>query len=116
MTAVNQLAFSVPSKHVTERSTVIVTVKFLDRTSGLVTPTNAKYRIDDISSGAQIADWTALTPASSNSITVTSTQNAILNNTRNVERKQMTVAADYGLSTEYRETAVWTVENVAGTI
>lgn len=115
MTAVNQLAFSVPSRHVTEKSTVIVTVKYIDRTTGLVTPTNAKYRIDDVGSGCQIVDWTALSAASSNAITITSTQNVIYNCTRKYEKKQITVAADYGLTTEYRDTTVWTVENVVGT-
>ena len=56
----------------------------------------------------------AVAAASSASIAITATHNAIQDDGNVSERKQLTVAADYGLATQVTETAEWVVTNVHG--
>jgi hypothetical protein len=85
------------------------------RTAGdAVVPTNAYYRIDNLTGGSVVKDWTSLTPASSISIAVTSTYDALNSQCNKTEKLQITVDADHGLSTQVRTTAEWLVENVRG--
>src|SRR5689334_13283924 len=104
MTACNQIVFSTPARIVNEQSSSVITARFRDRaTDADVTPTNVQYRIDDLRMCIPIVDWTVVTPGTEVSITVTSDQNKIQDGTRNLERKQLIVAADYGLSTQFIE-------------
>lgn len=113
MTAANAIYLSTPTRKVNERSSMVVTARFRDRaTNADVTPTNVKYRLDDAETG-QITDWTSLTPGTTASVTLTPTQNQVLNCTRALEAKFISFAADYGLSTEYRETFRYEVRNQA---
>lgn len=83
------------------------------------TPTSAKYRIDRTGSNpgcwSEVAGWTTLTPATSISIPITATQNAILNTYCNTEARQLTVKANDGLSTQVEETYRYSIVNLAGT-
>lgn len=74
------------------------------------TPTTLRYRIDDPEYGTEILGWTAVTPASTATITVTGTQNAISSNAAR-ERRVMTVQSDAGLSTAAVATREWYVIN-----
>ena len=64
----------------------------------LVIPTTLRYRLDDPEYGTEIAGWTTVTPASSTTITVTGTQNAISGCAAR-EKRRLTVQADDGLAT-----------------
>lgn len=59
-------------------------------------------------------DWTSVSPAVSVTISVTSSQNAIISDNNARERKQITVSADKGTTTETRDTAFWICENIEG--
>jgi hypothetical protein len=112
MTAANQITISTPSRKIDENSTMVVVARFRDRaTIADVTPTNVYYRLDD-AEGGQITDWTSVTPGTTATVTLTPTQNAIRNCTRVLEAKYLSIAADYGLSTEYRETFRYEVRNL----
>jgi hypothetical protein len=76
----------------------------------LVVPTTLRYRIDDPEYGNEILAWTTVTPASSATITVTGTQNAITGCAAR-ERRRLTVQADDGLSTACVETRDYFVVN-----
>lgn len=113
--AADQIAFQINKKFVQAKSSLVVGAKFLNRsTAALVVPTNVKYRVDDLATGAPLLDWTGITAASTVSITLTPTQNAIRNSYNSLEQKQLTVASDYSLSTQYIETLIYTVKNVQG--
>ena len=115
MAASDQIVFSARKDRIKEGSRLIVTARFRDRaTQANVTPTNVKYRLDCLTTGAAIADWTTATPGTTVAITTTPEQNAIRDQGQYSERKQLTVAADYGLSTQYVETFDYWVESVHG--
>lgn len=110
MTAANAIFFSTPQRKVNERSSVVIIARFRDRaTNADVTPTNVKYRLD----GAigEIVGWTTATPGTTVSITLTSDNNQIYNDTRRLESRTLSVAADYGLATEFRESTKYEVRN-----
>jgi hypothetical protein len=59
-------------------------------------------------------DWTTVSPASSFTLAITGAYNAILNDSNELEVKQLTVMADEGLATQFREIVRWRVDNLYG--
>lgn len=113
MTACNSIYLSTPTRKINERSSMVVTARFRDRaTNADVTPTNVYYALHDGEDG-EITGWTRLTPGTTASVTLTPAQNQIRNCTRALEAKFISFAADYGLSTEYREVFRYEVRNQA---
>ena len=89
--------------------------RFRDRaTADEVTPPNVYYGLDCLTSGAVLANWTSVTPGETVNITVTPTQNKIQNSCNPCERKQILVAADYGLATQFVESIDWEITNLRG--
>jgi len=74
--------------------------------------TTAKYRVDCLTTGKQLTDWTSLTPAVSISIALTATHNAIQWQSNRFERKQLIVASDPGETDQTRDKVTWKVENI----
>ena len=105
---------SVPNPITIEGSSFNVTAYFRDSSNAAEAPTTSKYRIDCLSTGKELLDWTTLTPAVSNSIAITATYNAIQNSSNTTEKKQITVAANPGGATQTRDVAIWLTENVSG--
>ena len=99
---------------VKERNSVTVTAYFRDSSNAASAPTTCHYRIDDISTHTKITDWTTVSPAVSVDITVKANENRIIANGDATERRQITVAADKGTTTETRSTTEWFVENIGG--
>ena len=82
------------------------------RSSGAASaPTTAAYRIDDLTTGTVIADWTSLTPAVSISIPITSNNNRIIDRSNANEKRLLTVAADKDTTTETRDSIEYIVNN-----
>ena len=75
-------------------------------------PTTAKYRVDCITTGVTLQDWTTLSVSTSMPISITSTFNAIQDNSNRFEKKQLTVAANPDTATQYRAVVTWKVENI----
>lgn len=113
--AADQIAFTLAKRSIQEQSTLVIGARFRNRASVAdAVPTNVKYRIDDLATGSQLLDWTSVTPAASVNITITALQNAIRNDANSIETKQLTVASDYGLSTQYIDRTTWDVRNLKG--
>lgn len=111
----DQITFSLSKDTWKERSQIVVGARFRDRATAVeVTPTNVKYRLDCLTTGIAIADWTSVTPGETVSITVTPTQNAIQNACNLHERKQLTVAADHDLATQFVDSIDWEITNLQG--
>jgi hypothetical protein len=111
----DQIALSVPKKRWMEGSAFTATADFRTRsTAAASTPTTIHYRIDCLTSGKEIADWTSVSAASSASISITGAHNAIQSDANDYEIKQLTVVADKDLATQHRERILWTVENLYG--
>lgn len=102
-----------PNNRVNERAACIFTASFYSDTWVATAPTSARYRIDNPDTNVEVLGWTALTPASSNTITVTGAQNAIVCDTSREERRQLTVEATHA-STTWNSTKDWYIKNLAG--
>ena len=64
----------------------------LDKTGALQAPATLKYRIDDLTNGREILDWTIVpTPASKNTIQITAAQNQLQTRNNKVEQRQVAV-------------------------
>jgi len=100
-----------PQGSTQEKSSFTATVYFRE-SNAATTPTTARYRIDDNSTGDSIRGWTDLTPAVSIEITIEPDDNQIVSSTRREERRQITIEANTGLSTQTRELAYWTVKRI----
>lgn len=96
---------------VNERNSNTITAYFRDAGAASA-PTTVHYRIDDITTGTKITDWTSVSPAVSVDITVKSAENRIIANGDATERRQITVSADKGTTTETRSTTEWFVKNI----
>jgi hypothetical protein len=112
----DQIAIRIPRSDWREGSAFTASVNFRTRSSSAAsTPTTIKYRVDCLTTGREVLDWTEITPAAASaSIAVTGAYNAILDDANDAEVKQLTVMADDGLATQHRESARWRVENLYG--
>jgi hypothetical protein len=102
------------ASRVNESSAATFTANFYNDSWTATAPTSARYRIDDPDNDTEVLAWTDLSPATSNSIAVTGAQNAIVDNCKKQERRQLTVQGDTGLSTQYQITRDWWIKNLAG--
>ncbi len=99
-------------RQVNEGSAFTTVAKFYDDATEAwtaSTPTSVRYRID--AGNHVIRDWTSGTPATSLTINVTATDNAIVSDCNQVEPRTLTVQCDANLATQYSETFDWTVKN-----
>ena len=112
----DQVEIAFPLTIVPEETTFTVTVYNRTRpTKVSSTPTTIAYRIDCLSTSEEITDWTTVaSPAASNTIVITADENQILDNSHNIETKQITIKLDAGLSTQQIKPAQWKVRNLIG--
>ena len=115
MAQVTQIAFQLPKSRFKEGSAFPLPVYLrLRSTAAAATPTTIKYRLDCLTTGNEIVDWTTVSAASNFTISVTGTHNAIQSDGNRYEVKQLTVMTDQDLSTQHRESVDWIVENLYG--
>lgn len=115
MAAADQITFTLRKDRWKEESRVVIVARFRDRaTQDEVTPTNVYYRLDCLSTGKELLDWTSVSTGETVTITVTPAQNEIQYDGNRMETKQLTVAADYELSTQFVESLEYEIENVRG--
>ena len=65
-----------------ETSACFVNASFFDTTGVALVPNSLQYQIIDVASGAQILDWTTVTPGATVQVTVSSEQNALISNSQ----------------------------------
>jgi hypothetical protein len=112
---IDQIAFFQRKDHVRESSQHVISVTFRDREAiANVTPTNVYYRIDDLTTGAQVLDWTSVSADDELDITITASQNEMQDQCNTREMRQVVVAANYGLATQYVDSVEYMVENLVG--
>jgi hypothetical protein len=81
-----------------EGGTGYISADFQDKNETSQAPTSARYRIDCKTNGVQVRDWTAITaPQAVHEIMITSSDNAIIDPAQEVETKEITVEATYGV-------------------
>jgi hypothetical protein len=112
MAASDQIVISQRKDHIGEGSRHVLTATFRDRaTAANVTPTNCYYRLDCLTTGREVLDWTSVSADDVITLTITPTQNTLQSQCNSEERKRVTVAADYGLSTQFVDHIEYDVEN-----
>jgi hypothetical protein len=70
------------------------TVSFYDVDGEATTPATVHYRVDCMTNSTQIRDWAEVTAGSSVTITLTSTDTAIVDDDNEEELRRLTVCAD----------------------
>lgn len=95
-----------------EESSGYIVWTFRDKNKVLSTPTAIEYKIHNKADNTAILTTTAISPASSVEILITSVQNAILDQTLEYEEHVMTITASYGLGDQIVEEAVFKVKNL----
>jgi hypothetical protein len=100
-------------KMINEGSTGYIAISFFDQVGAAANPTSVEYRVDCLSTARQILDWTTITPATSVEIQLTPAQNAILNPANSVEKKLVTVRAQYGAGEAQTDQFEYVVRNLA---
>ena len=97
-----------------EGQSFTATFKFFDSNYVPSSPTTLRYRIDCLTSGVVVKDWTVVTAAQSVDIEVSPDDNAIQNTSSLLERKQMVAQSNYETATQSVETKEWNVKNLQG--
>lgn len=99
-------------RNVTEASAAQFTAEFYDNVWVATTPTSIRYRVDDVRTGSELAGWTAATPSTSVTLTVTAAQNAVVDDASSSERHMLTVQADNALASQVTSAFVFEVRNL----
>ena len=109
----DQVEIQIPKTVVTEEDTFPAVAYFRTRATKLATaPTTIRYRVDDLKTGKILTDWTTVSAAANVTITITAANNEIQDESSRLERKQLIVQADSGLSTQVNGRVLWKVRNV----
>ena len=102
-------------KEIPEGSESFVYARPVDASGAAITPISMRYRIDCLTTCTVILDWTAVSsPTSSNTITVTATQNRIICQDNRRERRQMVVETTSGSGGVRNDPVDWEVKNLHG--
>ncbi len=98
---------------VNEGSTAYLTVDFKDKDGALEAPSSISYRIDCLTNGSQVKADTPVTPAESSvEIELTKTDNAIISQSNNSERRLVTVTGTYGVDDGIVQEYEYNVKNM----
>ena len=109
----DRVEIRIPDFIFNEGSAFTATANFRDRaTRAASVPTNAKWRLNCLSTDTTLVDWTDLTPAGEISISVPASANEIQNEDKQTELKQLTVQADRGLTTQTTGRVLYRVRNL----
>ncbi|MCP5018669.1 MAG: hypothetical protein GY938_25850 [Ketobacter sp.] len=106
------------TKQVVERSASYPVLTFLDVDRAATAPVAARYRIDDVTHGRiqEILDWTSIsTPAAEETLTITATQNRILDGANDVETRVITAESEGADGEKTRQTYTYEVKNTPST-
>lgn len=101
-------------KEYNEGQSFTATFRFFDSGYVPASPATVRYRIDCLTTGNAIRDWTTLTPAQALSISVTPEDNVIKEPINRYERRQLVVQSNYGTSTQSVQSSDWLVKNLQG--
>lgn len=99
---------------VNEDTTSYVTFTFRDKAGNLAVPLAVNYRVDCMTNGREVLDWTSVPGpmASSIEIVLPPAASAILAAQNQTERRVLQVVASYGLADQYHGEFQWEVRNL----
>lgn len=97
-----------------EASALFMTLTFTDENDLPIVPATVKWRLDDLTNGVEVKAWTALTPASTITFTISALDNAIAVQTNVLENREALVRVNEGLATQAHEHKLYRIENHTG--
>lgn len=98
---------------VNEGSASDIVSTLVDETGAAFTPTTARYRLDDLTSGTEVIAWTTIaTPSSSMTVTIPATANVIVDTNLPEETKVFTLESDFGTSAAQTQDFRYQVRNL----
>ena len=108
---------NLPAHTVDEAGSFTVVAKFWDDTDpdnwATSTPSTVRWRIDDPDTGITVTEWTTATASSSATITVNGNGTTLNDQSKDRERRVLTVQANNGLSNAYVASHQYYVRNSA---
>jgi hypothetical protein len=109
----DQISLQLAETMVAAGSAVSATVNFRTRsTAAASTPSSIRYRVDCLTNRREVIADTSVSAASSVTITVPGPNNGTIDPAQEFEVRQLTVTADYGLSTQCKAAVTWRVRNI----
>lgn len=99
---------------VNEDTTSYVTLAFVDKAGAPAVPLAVTYRVDCLTNGREVLDWTSFGGAMASSIEITLPPacSAILNPANETERRALQYVASYSVSDQYHGEFQWDVDNL----
>lgn len=85
-----------PELRINEQTASWLELSFYDKDGDPVIPVSLSYRIDCLTTGAEIVDDTGVSPAAEVEIKLSSTVNSIQDQTNAYERRRITITATHG--------------------
>lgn len=104
----------IPVRKCKEGHSFTHTFSFYNSSWVLTAPSNARYRVDCLTTGTQIRDWTTIAAASQITVSLTDDDNEIQDQRNQFETRQLTIQGDYSTDSQTVQTHDWDVENVLG--
>lgn len=99
--AVAQLPFKVAESSFIEQSACLINTTYLSLAGTPFVPASIQYRIDDVTSGANIVPLTSLDLSTGNQVIVTAAQNAMISNSLPFEQHEFSVFVVDGTGQQY---------------
>jgi hypothetical protein len=96
-----------------EASTGYLNIALLDKNGDPAIPTTLSYSIQCLTNGQEVRASTALTPGTTAEITVTPSDNAIIDDSNAYETRRIIVTAVYGADDELVSYYDYTVKNLS---
>jgi hypothetical protein len=103
-----------PNPAINEGSACFVTAAYFDSTNKPFIPAAVHWRLDDATGGAVVVNWMGIVPMTTNIVTVSGAQNAMLSLTRLSEVRQFTVAVTDSQQNVVNATVQYQVLRVQG--
>ena len=97
---------------VNEGTSFEVETTFYGPDGSVVSPSSVDYRIDCVTTGGPIRDWTAISPGGTVTIPIEKDENAILDSSNQVEEKLLTIRAAYGAGKQITQDFRWYTKNL----
>lgn len=98
---------------VNENSTSRFTMRPLNENGDAFTPTNARWRLDDVTSGNEVKSWQTIgTPSTEMEVQIDAADNGIIDEAVSEEDKVFTFETDFGTVSAHIEEVVYTVRNM----
>lgn len=99
-----------------ELTSCFVTASYFSTTGVAFVPISVAYRVDDVVSAVNLVPWTSVAPSTSNTVLITSTQNAMISDSREHETHQVLFQIIDGFGDIFYATALFVLRRVVGLI